>query len=1018
MGILPEQREEAGAGSSLTAANRPVATAAAQAAIPPSLQGDKVRFATVLFADLVGSTRLIAALDPEDARDTLDRALAIVTDAVRRFGGMVARVQGDGVRAVFRVSPGIEYHSLRSWRARRGVVEQLRGGALGIVPAPALRVGIHSGLVLLRRQQGDFGTVLDIVGQATHVAGGIEKRARPNSVAISASTLDLISEPCTTQPLDTPSQVDPDAMPATAELLAIDLGRGDWLSVKGSGRSPMVGREQALATINATLASVRDGQGGALAIIGEAGMGKSRLLLEAAETAQRMGLGFVVVHGNEMAREVPFGSLAPALRHISKRIADEAGRAALDAALSPASRACLDGLLTGSGTWLPDLPPASRRRIAAGTLADVLALAAGLRPLVVLADDCQYLDAESRLVLAALADRGAALRSGLIIAQRAQDSPLLPRLARTTIVLAPLDETEARQLVARLAETSPAAPELAPALVEAIIERAGGLPLAIDAFTGAALRHEGIDGTGRFSDQARLPARLESLFARRLDDLDEDAAMLCRLCATLGPAVPLERLRRLGPAAVRDTDGALAALLERRILQIDRAGQAVFCHQLLQEAAYRTLSRAQQRSLHRLIHDQLTSDPGSAYPASSSELAVHAEQAGMLAEAARHLWHAAQQAVSLAAIASVERIWRHAGRVAAKLDGAEGATVRARFSLLAIDALQQLSLEQEAREDMQALAEGRIDLGSDARTIARINLALLDWIDGAPLQARHWLARANEDLAAAPSLPRQTFADIVGAYLDYTLAEPDRAISRIERLTDRLRDGLAGESFGAVVVVPHILALSCGGGYAADLGRMGLARRWTDEAMVLSAAQGHAYSQLLARLARGFLCLREGRTAEALATLREAHDHCLRHSFFGFEPACVAWLAIAALESGAPAEARQCLADSIERGHFRRIRTSATYYHFEARARLALADGHALAALDLARAGLDHCRAVGEAMHEHHALVLIEDVMQASGAAPGRSAQRKALRARLEQLGLAPLQARLERLMTEADSLA
>ncbi|HMO68350.1 MAG TPA: adenylate/guanylate cyclase domain-containing protein, partial [Novosphingobium sp.] len=111
---MPEQREEAGAGSSLTAANRPVATAAAQAAIPPSLQGDKVRFATVLFADLVGSTRLIAALDPEDARDTLDRALAIVTDAVRRFGGMVARVQGDGVMAVFGVRPAIEDHALRA----------------------------------------------------------------------------------------------------------------------------------------------------------------------------------------------------------------------------------------------------------------------------------------------------------------------------------------------------------------------------------------------------------------------------------------------------------------------------------------------------------------------------------------------------------------------------------------------------------------------------------------------------------------------------------------------------------------------------------------------------------------------------------------------------------------------------------------------------------------------------------------------------------------------------------------
>lgn len=970
----------------------------------PQMAGEQVRFATILFADIVGSTRLSGALDPEDVRDVLDRALRIVKDAIHALGGMVLRVQGDGVMAVFGVRPAVEDHALRASLAGRQIVEEMSHGLLGIVPSPSVRVGIHSGLVLLRWQDNDFGTMLDVVGHAANLAGQVERRAAEGTVAISATTLDLIGEACEVRPIDTITVGEAAAPLPVFALERVDMARGDRVSVKGSARHPLVGREGALDALHELVGRVVRGTGRAMAIIGDAGMGKSRLLAEAAEAAEAQGARFVTVRGSELTGDVPFACLAPTMRHLVELLARDKREVALDARLTREEAECLAGLAAGTQTWLASASPGERRRIAVATARTVLRMVAREMPLLVLADDFQYIDGETRDLLRSLA--GAVRLSGLgvVLASRPGPSADLTDVVEQMIALANLTREQARSLIARIAGETPLPGEL----VEEIATRSAGLPLAITEFTTAAMARSATDAP---SADAPLPARLESLFTLRLDGLEGEAARLVHLCATLGPTISNERLHRIGSALLANVDEAIARLVEHRILVFDHRSQARFSHQLLQEAAYRTLSRAERRALHATVYAELAREAAPFGPsdATQAELATHAERAGLLAEALRHLWKACNEAVALAAIESIPRLYERACALTDRVGGEEGARQRARFALLAFDALQQLSQEQVVRADMAAVAEGSIALGPEFRTIARINLALLDWIDGAPLRARGWLAQAEADLADDPSMPRRVYADITGAYIAYSLAEPDVALDRLRRMTDSLRNGSAAETFGAVVVIPHILALSFGGWYAADLGQTALSRRWIDEALTISYAHQHNYSRLLADLANGFQHYRSGNIGEATEILRVAHDHCLRHRFLGFEPAAVSWLALCLIEAGHIDEARSVLEASIARGNFRRIRTSATYYHYEARTRLALTLGQTGAALDLSAQAIAHCEGCGEVMHLHHARVLREEVLLATGTATprAREAEHRALMAQLAKVGLQPLQRRL-----------
>lgn len=970
---------------------------------------DTIRFATILFADIVGSTRLVSTLDPEDARDILDRTVQVVIDAIHECGGLVARVQGDGVMAVFGVHPAAHDHALRAALASRRAIDRLRSGVIGMLPAPQLRIGLHAGPVLLRRQDNDFGSVVDVVGHAAHVAGRAEKAAPAGSVAITQSTLSLIAEQCAVRPLGAlPAEQDEGGM-ALLELLEVELARADHVPVKGSATFPVVGRDAEMARVRALVEILSGGRGGSLRIAGEAGMGKSRLLLEASRSAAGRGVVFVSVRGNALMATVPFGCLAGPARHLAGLLAqfglsDEPEPAhAADPAASAEQRSFLEAFLAGRSDWLPESAPGERNRIASQSLLGLFRKVAGHAPLLVLGDDVQYMDMATLGVLNALADHagepgeGEAARCGVLLAGRPEGAWWQGDGAARAIHLGPLCTADSRQMIA-LVSAEQALPQ---EIVDSILDRAGGLPLALQEFAVSAQDPEG-----------RLPARLDNLLAERLAGLDDNATRLCQICAALGPAFPDGRLREAARRWCARPDEAIRTLTAQRVLEHGADGQARFTHQLVQEAAYLTMSRRRRKTIHARILAMLEEGPTlrDIGPVDHAELAAHAEKAGLPSHAIDHLWNACQQALGLAAIESVVQLYRRACTMTAQLDHTEAPRVRARFAMLAFDALQQLSCEQETRNDMQAIAQGQVDFGPAARTVARINMALLDWIDGAPDAAAQWLAQAETDLASHESLPRRTYADVVGAYIANSLARPHEAIARIERLGARLDEGQRSKTFGAVVVIPHILARSFGAWYQTDLGQDAAARDWLAEALWLSRRHAHAYSRLLADLALGYHHYRTGRSAHALPILRRAYADCLQRRFLGFEPASASWLALCLIEQELCDEAAAVLEEAVARGHFRKIRTSATYYLHEARARLALAQGDTASAALRAQEALEHCRACGEAMHELHALVLIEEVLATQGKAAQRTAERAALAARIAAAGVVILSKRLERL--------
>ncbi len=982
----------------------------------PADAAGTVRVVTILFADLVGSTRLIHALDPEDARDVLDAALQIVKDSVHASGGTVVRVQGDGVMAAFGLMPAIEDHALHAAIAGCRIRDEMQSRGVATLPGPQVRVGLHSGSILLRWQDNDFGSMLDIVGQAAHVAGRVEQLCPPGSVAVSAATLALIDESTITRPLGSVSVDGRCATIAVHELEQIQLSRADRLPVKGKTVYPLVGRETAITLLRQVIRAAAGQRAGrsdvALAIVGHAGMGKSRLLNEAAQLARQAGLHILAVRGSERLHETPFGCLLAPLRHIAERHGGSAATLASAAGLDLAGAENLAALLGESTARAAPLPPDERSRRMHATIVAVLRHALHIEPFVLLVDDVQYIDVETASLLRDLVRQHRVPGLEVLLAGRPEAADLLATIATRTISLAPLGAADARRLAdAILGEVSER-----PGAAERIAARAGGMPLAIEEFAAAlAARSSGDDDDG--SEDERLPARLESLFLHRIDRLEPVPKRFCLACCALGPAISLPRLRRIAQATGLDLETAIDALVEQRILELDLPSQVRFTHQLVQEAGYRTMSRRQRSTLHAELYAALLADAKAAGAqadgrAGHAELAHHAEHGGQPEAALRHLWKACEEAVAIAAIETVHAIYRRVRAVATGM-GPEGRPQSARFALLAFDALQQLALEQEARDDIVAVADGTVDFGIEARTVAQINMALLEWIDGAPRSARAFLDAAEIGLAEADSFPRRAYAELVAGYVDYTLGEPRAAVERLARLTEALRSHHAGsETFGAIVVVPHILALSFGAWYATDLGEMDRARAWFEEATAISDTLEHNYSRLLARLTHGYHLYRSGDFEPAIVMLRAAHEHMAAHNFFGFEPASAAWLALSLLATGRVDEAAQVLEPSVAFGGYLRVKTSASYYHYEARCRLAMARGDMAQALELAGEALDHCVRNDERLHQHNALVLREQVLARMG---GRQAEvretiRRDLARRLDVLGLKVLRQQLDAL--------
>jgi class 3 adenylate cyclase/tetratricopeptide (TPR) repeat protein/ABC-type ATPase involved in cell division len=571
----------------------------------------------VLFADIVGFTSLSEHRDPERVKAILDRCFARLAADVTACGGRVDKIVGDAMVALFGAPVAHEDDAERAVRAalqmQRGLSEQ-QNGDVGFADL-SVRVGINTGEVLVGvPRSGEYTATGDVV----NVASRLQTMARPGQVVVGPGTWAATR--------DAVRYVALGAVAARGREELVDA----WQAVEAIGppghrparpRAPLVGRDEELALIRSALATCMARRRAHLVLLlGEAGVGKSRLAEELVGTA-RCEYGATVLEG----RCVPYGEanawwpLAEALRQacgITPSDTAEISAARCQAAVadamemaheSPDVERIVDGLLhvIGQEARMADVDPARVSEEDRRAVTVFLEALARNRPLVLAISELHWADDAVLDALDRLLDTMGSRPFLLLATARPNlEGRWKPRPGRHNSVLLtvdPLDDEAADRLLGSLLgsllDYEPAAD-----VRSLLLERGGGNPLFLEELT-SLLDETGLAARGASSGGTlvELPATLRGLVAARLDALSIEERAVLEDAAVVGRTGPVFALAALATAAERDDPSdPLHGLVVRDLLLVD-AGEFAFRSDLLREVAYETLTKAQRARRHSAL---------------------------------------------------------------------------------------------------------------------------------------------------------------------------------------------------------------------------------------------------------------------------------------------------------------------------------------------------------------------------------------------------------------------------------
>ena len=383
-----------------------------------ALEGERKQV-TVLFADLKGSTELIRDLDPEAAQTLLDPALRCMMDAVHRFEGTVNQVLGDGIMALFGAPVAHEDHAVRACYAGLAMQAAMRRYAEEVRRSHGLemqiRVGLNSGEVVVRAIGNDLHMDYSAVGQTTHLAARMEQLATPGSIRLTAATLRLAEGLVQVNALGQFPVRGLSEPVEVFELTGASTIRRRLQAAAARGLTRFVGRQQELAALQQALEQAGAGHGQIVAVVGEAGVGKSRLVYEFVHSHHTQGWSVLESASVSYGKATPYFPVIDLLKrysHIDDHDDTRTIRAkltgqvlTLDAALQdviPALLSLLDALPDDSP--FRQLDPAQRRQRTLAALKRVLLRESQVQPLLLVFEDLHWIDTETQALLDSLVE--------------------------------------------------------------------------------------------------------------------------------------------------------------------------------------------------------------------------------------------------------------------------------------------------------------------------------------------------------------------------------------------------------------------------------------------------------------------------------------------------------------------------------------------------------------------------------------------------------------------------------------
>jgi predicted ATPase/class 3 adenylate cyclase len=634
-----------------------------------ALEGERKQV-TVLFADMKGSMELLADRDPEEARRLLDRVLEHMMGAVHHYEGTVNHVLGDGIMALFGAPLAHEDHAVRACYAGLKMQESVKRYAVDVqridgIPIQ-IRVGLNSGEVVVGSIRNDLHMDYSAIGQTVHLAARMEQIAMPGSVLITADTLRLAEGfvqvrslgPVNVKGMNEPVDVH--------EITGAGHARSRLQAAAARGLTRFVGRDAELDTLRQTLEKAYSGQGQVVALVGEPGVGKSRLFWEfthSRRTANWLILQSSSVSYGKATAYLPIIDLLKEYFRIEER--DEARKIrekvtgkllTLDESLKPtlpAFLALLD-VAVEDEQWKNSDPPEHRRRTL-DAIKRLLLRESQEQPLLVVIEDLHWIDSETQAFLESLIESLPTARILLLVNYRPEYQHVWGnKTYYSQLRIDPLPLESAVELLGAVLGTDVA---LQP-LKQLLIERTEGNPFFLEESvrtlleTGVLVGEPGNYCLASSIESTRVPATVQTVLAARIDRLSPEEKRLLQTAAVIGKDVPLVFLQAISDQSEEEVRRCLARLQTAEFLyevSLFPDLEYTFKHALTHEVAYGSVLQERRRALHARIVEAMEK----LYPDRVTEyvelLAHHTSRGELWEKAAAYLHQAGRKAAARSA---------------------------------------------------------------------------------------------------------------------------------------------------------------------------------------------------------------------------------------------------------------------------------------------------------------------------------------------------------------------------------
>ena len=535
-----------------------------------TLEGERKQV-TVLFADMKGSMELLADRDPEDARKLLDPILEHMMEAVHRYEGTVNQVMGDGIMALFGAPLAHEDHAVRACYAALRMQESVKRYAEGVRRSEGItiqiRVGLNSGEVVVRSIGSDLKMDYTAVGQTTHLAARMEQMAMPGSVLMAANTLTLTEGFVQVKPLG-PVNVKGLSGPVEVyEVTGAGPVRSRLQAAAARGLTRLVGRTTEFETLCQALERAGAGRGQVVALVGEPGVGKSRLFWEF--THSRRTVDWLILESGS----VSYGKATPYLplidlfkayfkitdrddqREIREKVTGKL--LTLDKALEPTLPAFLTLLdVAVEDQHWQNLDPSQRRKYTLDAVKRLLLRESQVQPLLVVIEDLHWIDSETQALLDSLIESLPTARLLLLVNYRPEyQHGWGSKTFYAQLRIDPLPPESAEELLEALLGSDSSLARLK----QILVARTEGNPFFLEESIRTLVETKFLVGERRSYrlektlESTQVPATVQAVLEARIDRLSPEEKRLLQSAAVVGKDVPFALLQSIAEQSRRRT---------------------------------------------------------------------------------------------------------------------------------------------------------------------------------------------------------------------------------------------------------------------------------------------------------------------------------------------------------------------------------------------------------------------------------------------------------------------------------